>query len=329
MRDRLPQRRLPRHSRSPGVPFDEERAHDAQRGRARARRATASPGAGRLLRRLDQAWADRDHRHEQEGRRRDGRAPARGRRAAGALRDGRASAERRRRAARGARLSASSPTRAGRRSTRSSASRGEPQGRPRVKLVTWDELLATALAARYLAAGLGSIDSAAWQRRPTQQELWGAETRKAVANFPVSGEPIPVPVARWLARIKAASARVNAELGLLDAEQGGAHRRRRRPRRRRRVRRPVPDRRLPDRVRHVVEHERERGDRGLAGDGIHPNDHVNMGQSSNDVFPSAVHLAALDEIDARPPAGAAPARATRSPRRRPSSTTSSSRAART
>ena len=33
----------------------------------------------------------------------------------------------------------------------------------------------------------------------------------------------------------------------------------------------------------------------LAGDGAHPNDHVNMGQSSNDVFPSAVHLAALDE----------------------------------
>ena len=32
----------------------------------------------------------------------------------------------------------------------------------------------------------------------------------------------------------------------------------------------------------------------LAGDGVHPNDHVNMGQSSNDVFPSAVHLAALD-----------------------------------
>ena len=33
----------------------------------------------------------------------------------------------------------------------------------------------------------------------------------------------------------------------------------------------------------------------LAGDGVHPNDHVNMGQSSNDVFPSAVHLAALDQ----------------------------------
>ena len=42
----------------------------------------------------------------------------------------------------------------------------------------------------------------------------------------------------------------------------------------------------------------------LAGDGAHPNDHVNMGQSSNDVFPSAVHLAALDEVQLGPAAGA-------------------------
>src|ERR671918_127562 len=51
------------------------------------------------------------------------------------------------------------------------------------------------------------------------KELWGGETRKAVANFPVSGEPIPVHVARWLGRIKGAAARVNAELGLLDADK--------------------------------------------------------------------------------------------------------------
>src|SRR2546423_14895953 len=44
----------------------------------------------------------------------------------------------------------------------------------------------------------------------------GSGTRKAVANFPVSGEPIPPGVARWLGRIKAAAARVNAELELLD-----------------------------------------------------------------------------------------------------------------
>src|SRR5207237_3150330 len=51
------------------------------------------------------------------------------------------------------------------------------------------------------------------------QELWGAETRKAVDNFPVSGEPIPVDVARWLGRIKAAPPRVTAELGPLDADK--------------------------------------------------------------------------------------------------------------
>ena len=50
-------------------------------------------------------------------------------------------------------------------------------------------------------------------------ELWGGETTKAVENFQVSGEPIPRHVARWLGRIKAAAARVNAELGLLDADK--------------------------------------------------------------------------------------------------------------
>ena len=51
----------------------------------------------------------------------------------------------------------------------------------------------------------------------TPTELWGGETTKAVANFPVSGERVPLPVVRWLGRIKGAAARVNAELGLLDA----------------------------------------------------------------------------------------------------------------
>ena len=58
----------------------------------------------------------------------------------------------------------------------------------------------------------------------------------------------------------------------------------------------------------------------LAGEGVHPNDHVNMGQSSNDVFPSAVHLAALDLAvnDLLP---AMETLAARSSRRPPSSTT--------
>src|ERR671931_2763640 len=130
----------------------------------------------------------------------------------------------------------------------------------------------------------------------TASELWGEETRKAVANFPVSGQPIPVPVVRWLGRIKAAAARVNAELGLLDPEiaerialagdgvAAGEH-----------------DDQFPIDVFQTGSGTSSNTNANeviasLAGDGVHANDDVNMGQSSNDVFPSAVHLAALDEL---------------------------------
>ena len=127
------------------------------------------------------------------------------------------------------------------------------------------------------------------------EQLWGSETSKAVDNFPVSGEPVPVSVVRMLAHIKAAAARVNGELGLLDPE-------------------------LAERIASAAdevargEHDEQfpvdvfQTDSGtstntnanevianLAGDPVHPNDHVNRGQSSNDVFPSAVHLAAVAE----------------------------------
>jgi fumarate hydratase, class II len=129
-----------------------------------------------------------------------------------------------------------------------------------------------------------------------EEEHWGAETSKAVENFPVSGQPMPAPVIRWLGRLKAAAARVNAELGLLDAE-------------------------LAERIAAAADTVAagEHNDQfpidvfqtgsgtssnmnaneviaSLAGEGAHPNDHVNLGQSSNDVFPSAVHLAALGEV---------------------------------
>jgi fumarate hydratase class II len=130
-------------------------------------------------------------------------------------------------------------------------------------------------------------------------ELWGAETRKAVENFPVSGERVPTPVIRWLGRIKAASARVNAELGLLDADlaeriaaagdevANGEH-----------------DDQFPIDVFQTGSGTSSNMNANevmatLAGDGAHPNDHVNLGQSSNDVFPSAVHLAALGEVRAK------------------------------
>ena len=129
-----------------------------------------------------------------------------------------------------------------------------------------------------------------------KQELWGGETQKAIANFPVSGEPIPVPVARWLGRIKAAAARANAELGLLDADKaeriaaaGDA------------IARGEHDDQFPIDVFQTGSGTSSNMNANeviaaLAGEDVHANDDVNMGQSSNDVFPSAVHLAALSEI---------------------------------
>ena len=130
----------------------------------------------------------------------------------------------------------------------------------------------------------------------TQRELWGGETRKAVANFPVSGEPIPPSVARWLGRIKAAAARVNAELGLLDEDKA-----QRIAAAGDRVASGELDDQFPIDVFQTGSGTSSNMNANeviasLAGEDVHANDDVNMGQSSNDVFPSAVHLAALDEI---------------------------------
>jgi fumarate hydratase class II len=126
-------------------------------------------------------------------------------------------------------------------------------------------------------------------------ELWGGETAKAVANFPVSGEPIPVPVARWLGRIKAAAARVNGELGLLDEDKA-----RRIAAAGDRIANGELDDQFPIDVFQTGSGTSSNMNANevianLAGKDVHANDDVNMGQSSNDVFPSAVHLAALDE----------------------------------
>jgi len=133
-------------------------------------------------------------------------------------------------------------------------------------------------------------------RTEERQELWGGETVKAIANFPVSGEPIPAPVARWLGRIKAAAARVNAELGLLDAEKAD-----RIAAAGDRIAAGELDDQFPIDVFQTGSGTSSNMNANevmstLAGDGVHANDDVNMGQSSNDVFPSAVHLAALDEL---------------------------------
>ena len=130
----------------------------------------------------------------------------------------------------------------------------------------------------------------------TNAALWGGETEKAIANFPVSGEPIPPPVARWLGRIKAAAARVNAELGLLDSDKAE-----RIAAAGERVAAGELDDQFPIDVFQTGSGTSSNMNANevlaaLAGEGVHPNDDVNMGQSSNDVFPSAVHLAALDEL---------------------------------
>jgi fumarate hydratase, class II len=127
-----------------------------------------------------------------------------------------------------------------------------------------------------------------------ERHLYGAETAKAIENFPISGETMPAAVIHWLARLKGAAAMVNSELGLLD---------KRRAQRIQRAAAEVAAGKHDDQfpidvfqtgsgtstnmnVNEVIA--------ALAGEDVHPNDDVNMGQSSNDVFPSAVHLAALD-----------------------------------
>src|SRR3954447_2608695 len=127
----------------------------------------------------------------------------------------------------------------------------------------------------------------------SEEELWGGETRKAVDNFPVSGERVPPSVIHWLGRIKGAAARANVALGKLDSDVGA---------------------RIAaagDEVAHGKHDDQFPIDVFQTGSGTssnmnanevianladaHQNDDVNMGQSSNDVFPSAVHLAALAE----------------------------------
>ena len=127
--------------------------------------------------------------------------------------------------------------------------------------------------------------------------LWGAQTARAVENFPISGLTMPLPIIHALARIKAAAARVNAELSVVDpaiaraiAAAAGE------------VARGKHDDQFPvdvfqtgsgtstnmnvnevvARVAHLAT--------GLA---IHPNDHVNAGQSSNDTVPTAIRVAAV------------------------------------
>jgi fumarate hydratase class II len=133
---------------------------------------------------------------------------------------------------------------------------------------------------------------------PRGGPLWGPETARALENFPISGEPMPALVVHWMARVKSAAARVNVDLGVLDEELGSA----------------IAD--AADEIAAGHHDDQFPVDVFQTGSGTssnmnvnevisaltagraHPNDEVNLGQSSNDVVPSAVHLAVLDACTA-------------------------------
>jgi fumarate hydratase, class II len=131
--------------------------------------------------------------------------------------------------------------------------------------------------------------------------LWRAQTQRAVENFPVSGRGLEPAQIRALAQIKAAAAAVNAELGVLDPTLAaaieaaandvatGAH-----------------DDQFPidtfqtgsgtSSNMNANEVIATLASRRLDGQAVHANDHVNASQSSNDVFPSSIHLAATEAV---------------------------------
>ncbi|BBA99794.1 putative fumarate hydratase [Actinacidiphila reveromycinica] len=129
---------------------------------------------------------------------------------------------------------------------------------------------------------------------------WAAQTQRAVENFPISGQRISRPHIEALARIKAAAAKVNAELGVIDADMAAA---------------------ITAAAEEVAEGQWDAHfpiDVFQTGSGtssnmntneviaalaterlgrtVHPNDHVNASQSSNDVFPSSIHIAATAAV---------------------------------
>ncbi|HYF72433.1 MAG TPA: lyase family protein, partial [Nocardioides sp.] len=131
--------------------------------------------------------------------------------------------------------------------------------------------------------------------RVPAEALWRAQTQRAVENFPISGTPIEPALIHAIGRVKAAAATVNAELGVLDRDRAdaivaaatavveGEH-----------------DDQFPIDVfqtgsgtssnmnaNEVIATLAQRG-----GTDVHPNDHVNASQSSNDTFPTAIHVAA-------------------------------------
>ncbi|MEV1293252.1 class II fumarate hydratase [Pseudonocardia sp. NPDC049635] len=132
--------------------------------------------------------------------------------------------------------------------------------------------------------------------------LWRAQTQRAVENFPISGRPLERSQIRALGLVKAAAARVNGELGVLDADRAAAI-----AAAADEVAQGVHDDHFPVDVfqtgsgtssnmnaNEVIATLAERASGGSLS--VHPNDHVNASQSSNDVFPTTIHVAATEAL---------------------------------
>ena len=136
--------------------------------------------------------------------------------------------------------------------------------------------------------------------RVPKDAKWGAQTQRAVENFPVSGQRLESAHIAALARIKAAAARVNARLGVLDADVAEAV-----AAAADEVAEGAWDAEFPIDVFQTGSGTSSNMNTNevvatLAGErlgrAVHPNDHVNASQSSNDVFPSSIHVAATAAV---------------------------------
>ncbi|HUU84091.1 MAG TPA: class II fumarate hydratase [Phycisphaerae bacterium] len=135
---------------------------------------------------------------------------------------------------------------------------------------------------------------------------WGAQTQRAAGNFPISGYRLPRPFIRAIGLIKHAAAKVNHDLGRLDDQRADLIAR---------AAREVIDGKLDDHfildvfqtgsatssnmnANEVIANRAIELAGGTIGskDPVHPNDHVNMGQSSNDVIPTAIHVSAAESM---------------------------------
>lgn len=130
--------------------------------------------------------------------------------------------------------------------------------------------------------------------------LWQAQTQRAIENFPISGTPIEASLIAALALIKSSAARVNAQLGVIDAEVATAIQQAADP-----VINGDHDQEFPIDVFQTGSGTSSNMNTNevigtlasqLLGQLVHPNDHVNASQSSNDVFPSAIHIAATQSL---------------------------------